>query len=247
MNAVETEFLEKIEIEVREVGDGVEPWRRVGSAEAGMLRDDHVERRGQPTHEGQPGSGTAAAVEKEHRTTGAAAHDTDAAVPDQDCRDGMIGHSPPRLAFPTGQRPFAGYYASRISSTYTLTCGSIDCDGRQHMCPRRGRVARFRSPKGNFDVCASRSEDEHGLSDPGHHESMGARRSRPAVVDGQAGAGTEESRGAGAHRRSRNLRDRSGDHLSRTARVDPRRHAAQQELYPRTRIYGHGGRARTGS
>src|SRR3954469_22240007 len=113
MDAVETEFLEKIEIEVREVGDGVEPWRRVGSAEAGMLRDDHVERRGQPTHEGQPGSGTAAAVEKEHRTTGAAAHDTDAAVPDQDCRDGMIGHSPPRLAFPTGQRPFAGYYASR--------------------------------------------------------------------------------------------------------------------------------------
>src|SRR4051794_13517302 len=88
--------LEKIEIEVREIGDGVEPWRRIGPAEAGMLRDDHVERCGQPTHEGQPASGASAAVEKEHRTTGATAHDADAAIPDRYRRDGMIGHSPPR-------------------------------------------------------------------------------------------------------------------------------------------------------
>jgi len=135
MDAVETECLEKIEIEVREVGDGVEPWRRVGSAEAGMLRDDHVERCGQPTHEGQPGSGAAAAVEKEHRTTGAAAHDADAAIPDRDHRDGMIGHVPPRVAFPHGSAPVCGNYASRISSTYTLTCRPIDCDGRQRRAP----------------------------------------------------------------------------------------------------------------
>src|SRR6185369_2204211 len=43
-----------------------------------------------------------------------------------------------------GSAPVCGHYASRISSTYTLTCGPIDCDGRRRTCPRRGRVARFR-------------------------------------------------------------------------------------------------------
>ena len=44
MDAVEIELLQKVEIEVREVGDGVEPGRRFRFAKAGMLRDDHVER-----------------------------------------------------------------------------------------------------------------------------------------------------------------------------------------------------------
>ena len=83
MDAVEIELLEKVEIEVREVGNGVEPWRRFGFAESGMLRDDHVERLRQPRHEGQPASGTPAAVEKEQRSSGTAAHDADAAIPDR--------------------------------------------------------------------------------------------------------------------------------------------------------------------
>ena len=131
MDAVEIELLEKIEIEVREVSDGIEPRRRIRFAKAGMLRDDHVERLRQPRHERQPGSGTAAAVEKQQRTTGTAAHDADAAIPDRDHRDGMIGHVPPRLAFPHGSAPVCGNYAPRISGTYTLTCRPLDCDGRQ--------------------------------------------------------------------------------------------------------------------
>src|SRR5512139_4290492 len=65
--------------------------------------------------------------------------------------------------------------------------------------PRSGRSEISRSPKGRADVRPRRSEDEHGLSDPGHHESMGARRSRTVVIDGQAGAVCEKGGGAGAH------------------------------------------------
>ncbi len=64
------------------------------------------------------------------------------------------------------------------------------------------------------------------------------------VAEGQAGAGAEARRGAGAHRRGRDLRDRSRDHLSRPAGLDPRRPAVQQELHARPRIHGHGGGAR---
>ena len=84
----------------------------------------------------------------------------------------------------------------------------------------------------------------HGHAGPRHHEGLGARRSRRTAVDRQAGAGAEARRGAGAHRRGRDLRDRSGDHLSRPAGLDPGRHAVQQELHARPRIHGHGGGAR---
>ena len=60
----------------------------------------------------------------------------------------------------------------------------------------------------------------------------------------EAGAGAEEGRSAGAHRRGGDLRHRSRDHLSRAAGVDPRRPAVQQELHARPRIHGHGGGAR---
>ena len=79
-----------------------------------------------------------------------------------------------------------------------------------------------------------------------HHEGMGARRSGRAEVHRQAGAGAEARRGAGAHRRGRDLRDRSGNHLARPARLDPGRHAVQQELDARPRIHGHRRGARTG-
>src|SRR3954467_3136483 len=54
MDAVETEFLEKIEIEVREVGDGVEPWRRVEAAEPGRSGEIHANVAGNPLNKGNP-------------------------------------------------------------------------------------------------------------------------------------------------------------------------------------------------
>src|SRR5262245_3033699 len=96
----------------------------------------------------------------------------------------------------------------------------------------------------DLNVRASRSEDEQGLPDPGHHEGVGARRSWGALAAGKAGARSEEGGGAPAHRRGRDLRHRSRDHLSRTACAHPGRHAAQSELYAGTRIYGYRGGAR---
>ena len=60
----------------------------------------------------------------------------------------------------------------------------------------------------------------------------------------QAGAGAEEGRGAGAHRRGGDLRDRPRNHLSRAAGVDPGRLRLQQELHAGPRIHGHRGGAR---
>ncbi len=53
------------------------------------------------------------------------------------------------------------------------------------------------------------------------------------TLEEQAGAGAEEGRGARAHRRGRDLRHRSRDHLSRPAGLDPRRLCLQQELHAR--------------
>ena len=58
---------------------------------------------------------------------------------------------------------------------------------------------------------------------PDTHEGLGARRSGRAQLHRQAGAGAEARRGAGAHRRGRDLRDRSRNHLSRPAGLDPGR------------------------
>ena len=51
---VQIELVEEVEIEVGEVGNVVEPVRRVGGAEARMLGHDHVVARGEVRHEGQP-------------------------------------------------------------------------------------------------------------------------------------------------------------------------------------------------
>src|SRR5262249_40960328 len=95
----------------------------------------------------------------------------------------------------------------------------------------------------DLNVRASRSEDEQGLPDPGYHEGVGAGRPRGAFARAKAGPRSEEGGGAPAHRRRRDLRHRSRDHLSRAARAHPRRHAAQSELHAGTRIHGHRARA----
>ena len=65
------------------------------------------------------------------------------------------------------------------------------------------------------------------------------------TLDGQAGAGAEEGRGAGAHRRGRDLRHRPRRSSPRPAGADPGRPALQQELHARPRVHGHRGGARS--
>src|SRR6266487_667984 len=87
MDAGEVELIEKIEIEVCEIADGIKPCRRIGGAEAGMLRSDDIELFCQLGHAREPDSQAAAAMEKEQRRPRPAAHETDAAVADRDGRD----------------------------------------------------------------------------------------------------------------------------------------------------------------
>src|SRR5262249_18090093 len=87
MDAGEFELVEKVEIEIREIPDGIEPWRRIGGTEAGMLGRDDVELFRQPRHAREPDSHTAAAMKKEQRWPRPAAHDADAAIGDRKGRD----------------------------------------------------------------------------------------------------------------------------------------------------------------
>ena len=69
MDAAQIELAEKLEIEIREIADGIEPCRRIGVAETGMLGDDDVEFLRQLRHAGQPDSDAAAAVQEQQRGT----------------------------------------------------------------------------------------------------------------------------------------------------------------------------------
>ena len=99
IDVVEIELIEEIEIEVGEVGDVVEPVRRVGGAEARMLGHDHVVARGEVRHVGQPASRAAGAVQDQERAAGAAAHQADVAAADGEFRRCGIGHCTTRLYF----------------------------------------------------------------------------------------------------------------------------------------------------
>ena len=92
IDVVEIELVEQVEIEVGEVGDGVEPVRRVGGAEARMLGHDHVVARGEVGHVGQPAAGAAGAVQEQQRTARAAAHQADVAAADREFGVGVFGH-----------------------------------------------------------------------------------------------------------------------------------------------------------
>ena len=59
----------------------------------------------------------------------------------------------------------------------------------------------------------------------------------------KTGAGADAGRGAGAHRRGRDLRDRPRRDRARAAGADPGRAAVQQELDAGPRVHGHGRRA----
>ncbi len=92
MDAGEVELVEEVEIEVGQIADGIEPWRRVGGAEARMLGSDDVELFRQPRHAREPDSHAAAAVKKKQRWPRPAAHEADAAIADRNGRDRVIGH-----------------------------------------------------------------------------------------------------------------------------------------------------------
>src|SRR5262249_38427523 len=84
MDLVQVELVEKVEVEIGEIGNVVEPIRRVGRAETGMLGNDNVEFFRQSCHAGQPDTDAAAAVQEDERRATAAAHETNAALPDRD-------------------------------------------------------------------------------------------------------------------------------------------------------------------
>src|SRR5262249_17373334 len=75
MDAGEVELVEKIEIEVRQIADGIEPCRRVGGAETRVLGSDDIELFRQPRHAREPDSHPAAAMEKEQWRPRPAAHE----------------------------------------------------------------------------------------------------------------------------------------------------------------------------
>src|SRR5262249_3327008 len=187
---------------------------------------------------GKPKAKPAAAMKKDEGSAGPFAHEPDAAIADGQGRDRMGGHSSRSL---TRCGTALRVDTPRTSLTYTLISGPNDCAATL----RTGEQDAARTHREeDLNVRASRSEDEQGLPDPGHHEGVGARRSWAALAGSKGGARYEEGRGAAAHRRGRALRHRSRDHLSWTARAHPRRHAAQSELHAGTRIHGHRGCAR---
>jgi hypothetical protein len=108
VNPTQVELIEKIEIEIREVGNVVEPIRRIGGAESGMLGSDDVECLCQSCHRGQPDSDATAAVQEQQRRPATATHEADAASPDRDHLVGMIGHFTLFLEF-------ASYWASMLT------------------------------------------------------------------------------------------------------------------------------------
>ena len=93
MDAAQIELIEKVQIEVGEITDAIEPCGRVRLAEAGMLGRDNVEFPGQPRHRGKPDADAAAAMKKDERGAGPSAHEPDAAIADGEGRDRMGGHS----------------------------------------------------------------------------------------------------------------------------------------------------------
>src|SRR5262249_46298556 len=87
VDAGEVELIEKIEIKVGEIADGIEPRRRIGGAEARMLGNDDVELFRQLSHAREPDAHAAAAMKREQRRPRPAAHEADAAVADRNGRD----------------------------------------------------------------------------------------------------------------------------------------------------------------
>src|SRR5258708_2903411 len=75
VDAVETEMIEQVEIEIGEVADIIEPARRVRTAEARMLGDDDIEMLGELGEKRRPGGSPVAAMKIDERRALPVAHD----------------------------------------------------------------------------------------------------------------------------------------------------------------------------
>src|SRR5260370_31114078 len=101
-------MIEKVQIEVGEISDGVEPCRAVRLAEAGMLGRDYVEFFRKLRHAREPDAEAAAPMQKDERGARPCAHETDAAIADGEGRNGMSSHRFRSLARAAGvHRRFA--------------------------------------------------------------------------------------------------------------------------------------------
>ena len=89
---VEIELIEEVEIEVGEVVDGIEPVRRVGLAEARMLRHDHVVPRGESAMNGSQRPAPLGAVQDRAAARRRRRASADVAAADRELGDGVIGH-----------------------------------------------------------------------------------------------------------------------------------------------------------
>src|SRR5260370_5647966 len=95
-------MIEKVQIEVGEISDGVEPCRAVRLAEAGMLGRDYVEFFRKLRHAREPDAEAAAPMQKDERGARPCAHETDAAIADGEGRDRMSSHRCQTLARAAG-------------------------------------------------------------------------------------------------------------------------------------------------
>ena len=144
MHLIEAERLDEVEIEIGEVGKLIEPVRRVGPAEAGMIRHDHVIALRQRRHERQPGAGPARAMQEQQRRALAAAHDIHRTIGDADglsragSQDGTLAHAVDRrerMDLPVVRStppPCAGGRIDRRDAA-----PSIAANRRLHGCGRR--------------------------------------------------------------------------------------------------------------
>src|SRR5438270_7745256 len=103
MHPLETERLQKIEIEIREIADAIEPRRVVRLAKAGMLRRINREALRQFFEERHPAAMSASAVQEDERlripSLGAAAQQPDRRAIDRDHLR-AVRHSSPLAVVP---------------------------------------------------------------------------------------------------------------------------------------------------
>src|SRR5262245_18386318 len=104
MDAAQVELIEKIEIEVGEIADGIEPCRHVRLAKAGMFRRDDVELFSEARHGGKQNADPAVAIKKDEEGAGPFGHEPDAAIADGQDRDRMGGHGSRSLSLAANLR-----------------------------------------------------------------------------------------------------------------------------------------------
>ena len=92
MNVVEPHRLERIEVEIGEVGHAIEPAGGIGPAETGMARDRYLKAFGEAVHIGRPVARAARAMEEQEPGPGSSAQNLDGAAVDVDRFARVVDH-----------------------------------------------------------------------------------------------------------------------------------------------------------